>query len=156
MYWAVATTHPQAERKALDNLQRQGFLCYAPRGKGMRVHRGRKRPFVFYLFPRYVFVWIEQQWHSINGTFGISQVLTNERGVPSRLPSQWVDTMRAQEKDGVIVLPQERYRIGQPVQITGGLFTGLVGLYQGMSSRQREIVLLSALGKVELAAGDLI
>ena len=74
---------------------------------------------------------------------------------PSRLPGEWVDKMKAKEQNGVIVLPKERYRIGERVQITDGLFQGQFGLYQGMTSRQREVVLLGALGKVELASGDL-
>lgn len=154
MYWAVASTHPQAERKALDNLRRQGFVCYAPRSKELAIRAGRKVPVIRYLFPRYVFILIVRQWWAIQSTFGITKLIINN-DAPCRLPGGWVEAMQAQEKDGVVVLPKDRYAIGQPVYITGGLFQGYTGLYQGMTSRQREVVLLGTLGRVELAAGDL-
>jgi hypothetical protein len=42
-----------------------------------------------------------------------------------------------------------------PVRITKGLLCGLSGLYAGMRGQERVAVLLSALGKVELAKGDI-
>ena len=155
MFWGVVVSQPQNERRALQHLRWQGFECYAPREKIVRVRRGRKINVVRYLFPRYLFVWIIDRWHDLSSTYGVSTVLMNGE-VPSRLPASWVDSMKAKEHNGFIVLPKDRYRIGQRVQITGGLFQGQYGLYNGMTSRQREVVLLGALGKVELASGDLL
>jgi len=155
MFWAVVVSQPQNEQRVLEHLRWQGFECYAPREKIVRVFRGRKRDVIRFLFPRYLFVWIVDQWHVLLGTFGVSKILMNGE-VPSRLPINWVDGMKAKERNGFVVLPKDRYRIGQRVQITGGLFQGQFGFYQGMTSRQREVVLLGTLGKVELASGDLL
>jgi transcriptional antiterminator RfaH len=154
VFWAVITTHPQCERRALRHLEWQGFKCYAPREKVIRVRRGRKVDHVRYLFPRYLFVWIVDQWHALLGTFGVSKILMNG-DVPSRLPDKWINGMRARELDGLITLPKDRFKIGEQVRVTGGLFEGHFGLYQGMTSRQREVILLGTLGRVELASGCL-
>ena len=62
--------------------------------------------------------------------------------------------MKRQEVKGLITLSKHRFKIGQRVEVTGGLFAGAHGMYQGMTSRQREVVILDALGaRVELASG---
>ena len=156
MFWSVVATHPQNESRATSHLQRQGFTCYAPREKFVMVRRGRKVDVVRYMFPRYVFVWVENQWHAISGTFGVSRVLTNECGMPSRLPEGWVETMMQQETEGFIQLPKNERRVGDTVTIASGVLAGWVGLYQGQTSKQREVVLLERLGRVELAVGCLL
>ena len=152
MYWSVVNTQPMAERRALWHLEWQGFKCYAPREKIIRIKRGRKVPAARWLFPRYVFVWIVDGWHDLFSTIGVSRVLMTGE-VPAKLPERWIKEMRAQEHNGLISLPKHRFRIGQQVQVTSGLLAGQKGLYQGMSSRQREVVLLESLGRVELASG---
>jgi transcription antitermination factor NusG len=61
--------------------------------------------------------------------------------------------MKAKEHNGLIELHRNRFLKGQKVQVTGGLFIGQRGIYQGTTPRQREIILLEALGRVELAPG---
>jgi len=153
MHWSVVQSQPASERRAIQHLERQGFTVYAPREKVVRVVRGRKVHEARWLFPRYVFVWIEHQWHAILSTFGVSNILMNgER--PAVLPHNWVTNMKQQEhRDGLIHLKKSRFTRGQQVKVVGGLLDGHHGIYQGMNSRQREIVLLDALGRVELAPG---
>jgi hypothetical protein len=78
-------------------------------------------------------------------------------GEPAKVPITWVDTMRGREDPrGYVQLPRERHRRGQRIQIAAGIFQGKFGFYQGMTSRQREVILLEALNvRVELASGDL-
>ena len=140
------------ERRALWHLTFQGFTTYAPREKVTRIIRGKKTTTSRYLFPRYLFVWIGDQWHRLFSTIGISRVLMTGQQ-PARLPDGWVETMRGTERNGLITLSKHRFKIGQPVQVTSGLLIGARGLYQGMTSRQREVVLLEALGTVELQPG---
>jgi transcription antitermination factor NusG len=107
------------------------------------------------MFPRYLFVWIEDQWRSLLGTSGVAAVLL-DCGKPAPLPANFVDGLKAKEnKNGCVYLPRYRYRKGQTVQITGGVFSGLFGMYQGSCSHDREVVLLNVLGRVELASSDL-
>jgi len=152
-YWSVVQSQPAQEPRALWHMTYQGFTTYAPKEKITRITRGKKRTHARFLFPRYVFVWITDTWHALFSTLGLTRVLMNGEQ-PARIPEGWVEYMRAQERNGLITLPKHRFLIGQKVTVGGGLFLGAKGLYQGMTSRDREIVLLEALGaRVELAPG---
>jgi len=151
VFWSVVQSHPACERKAITNIERQGFRCYAPREKITRIVRGRKVHGARWLFPRYLFVWIIDHWYALFGTFGVSSLIMNG-DKPAKLPEGWVEQLREREIGGLIVLNASRFKKGQRVQVTGGLFAGQRGLYQGMTSRQREVILLDALGRVELAS----
>jgi transcriptional antiterminator RfaH len=148
-------SQPQRERQVLLHLERQEFEYYAPlervRTRALRAGRSATRP----LFARYVFVVITSGWHRLLVTWGVSTVLMND-GVPSRVPTPFIKALRAQEKDGVIILDRPpRYKVGDQVTIQStGVFDGLNGLYLGQSSRMREQVLLTMLGRVELGIGD--
>ena len=151
-YWTVVQAQPMCERRALWHLDFQGFKTYAPREKITRVKRGRKVAAARWLFPRYIFVWVVDQWHELFSTIGISKVLmTGER--PAHLPERWITDMKSKERNGLITLPKHRFDIGQRVVVFSGPFAGQRGMYYGQGSRQREIVLLEALGRVELAPG---
>jgi transcriptional antiterminator RfaH len=152
MFWAVVNTQPLNEHRAITNIERQGFTCYAPREKIIRIVRGRKVHDARWLFPRYLFVWITDHWWQLFSTFGVNHMLMNG-DQPAHLPDGYVDQMKAREINGLIVLSKHRFHKGQDVHVTGGLFVGKHGIYQGMTSRQREVILLDALGRVELAPG---
>ena len=153
MYWSVIQSQPACERRALWHMTYQGFTTYAPRERITRIVRGKKVQCARWLFPRYVFVWITDHWHALFTTIGVTRVLLNGEQ-PARIPDGFVESMRAREHKGLITVPKHRFDIGQQVQVTGGLFAGARALYQGMTSQQREIILLEALGcRVELAPG---
>lgn len=154
MVWAVVHSHPMAERKALSHLERQGFTCYAPREKITYIVRSRKVSGSRWLFPRYLFVTVQDHWQRWFNTIGVSTVIMNGL-VPAKLPDGWIENMKAQEHHGLINLKKSRFKRGQHVQVTGGFLSGYRGIYQGQSSRQREIVLLEALGRVELSPDHL-
>jgi transcriptional antiterminator RfaH len=154
LFWSVVQSHPACEHRAITNIERQGYACYAPRERVTRVVRGRKVTEARWLFPRYLFVWIIDRWWSLFGTFGVSSVIMNG-DKPARIPNGWVEKMKAREVKGLIDLSQSEFTKGQRVQVTSGLFMGKHGIYQGQTSRQREVILLEALGRVELAPGML-
>lgn len=153
-YWAVVHTHPNAEAKALMHCERQGFTCYAPVERLTTVKRGRRVDIERHMFPRYMFVWIERKWHCLFGTIGISRVLMNG-DVPGAVRNGFVEKLMASEVDGAVTLPKASLTVGTRVRIEGGVLHGQWGLYQGMTAKHREIVLLEHLGKVELASGCL-
>jgi transcriptional antiterminator RfaH len=133
-------------------MERQGFTIYAPREKFVSVIRGRKVTGARWLFPRYLFVWIEDQWQRLFSTIGVATVLMNGEK-PAKVPEKFIHDMKAREVRGLIELKRSMFTKGQNVQVTGGLFVGQRGIYQGMTSKQREIILLEALGTIELAPG---
>lgn len=150
MSWSVACLTPNGERRALVNLEHQGFTSYAPR---CRVRRK-----VTALFPNYLFVLIEDAWRSLSGTRGVARVIMNgER--PGLLPEGYVEALREREgADGVIDIDEARFARGQTVRVEAGAFDGLTALYDAPSGLDRCYVLLNLLGRsvrVSVAEGAL-
>lgn len=148
-YWSVVQTQPFCERRAWRHLRNQHFECYLPLVRNMRVQKQRKTFSVSALFSRYLFVKIVDSWHSIKGTVGVSNIILAHDGKPACVQEKIISDLRAREdSNGFVQLPEkEEFEIGQRVRVVGGKFAGQIGLYDGMTSRQRERVLLSLLGQ---------
>ena len=157
-FWAAVQFHGQHERLALHCLGLAGFTTWCPRIRERRIICGRRAIVTPALFPGYVFVLIELQWHAIRRTPYVIRLIMNG-DMPAPVPDRVIDELRGRERNGVIALPEPppRLRPGAHVRVTGGPFRGHTGLCAGMAPRERVIVLLSLLGssaRVEMAAGD--
>lgn len=143
--WCVVVTKPNHEAIAAVNLQRQGFSYYYPRFKFQKS--GSHSPVVRPLFPRYMFVFIEEVWRSITGTRGISYVLMGEGG-PQTLPDSAIKKMKDREIGGLyqLVAPP-KFQPGEAVKATEGPLMGLPLIYEGMTSHERVRVLMDLLGR---------
>ena len=156
--WAAVQFHGQHERLALHCLGLAGFTTWLPRIRERRIICGRKAVVTPALFPGYLFVVIETQWHAIRRTpYVVRLIMHGDQ--PARVPDQIIDELRGREKNGVIALPEPppRLRAGARVKVVHGPFAGHLGLCAGMAPRERVIVLLSLLGaqqRVSMAAGD--
>jgi len=139
-FWSVVQTEPLHEHVVRLLLMRERFETYAPRIK----HRQR----IALLFPSYLFVRVIERWHPIRWTPGVVQLLmTGDQ--PARLCEHVVTSIRARERDGFVRLPKPpaTFKPGQRVRIVRGSFEGQFAIYQGMSGRERERVLLDLLGQ---------
>jgi transcriptional antiterminator RfaH len=107
------------------------------------------------LFPGYAFVLIELQWRSARWSPGVLRlVLDGDR--PARVPDEVIAELRGRERNGLIELSADPgFRRGDKVRITRGPLVGLEGLVEGLRPQQRIEILLAALGRVELAKGDI-
>src|SRR5262245_18434520 len=148
-YWAVVQCESQREHTARLLLMRARFETYMPRIK----HRGR----ISLLFPTYLFVRVVDKFYPIMWTPGVVHLLM-AGDQPAQLPEQVMTDIRKREVGGFIRLPKPmRLKPGARVRVLSGQFTGHVGLYDGMSGKERERVLLDLLGRsvrVELAPSD--
>ncbi len=143
MRWILVVTKVNQEPIAAENLKRQGYEPYWPRCKEVRLKKSYIRP----LFPRYMFVGIDQYWHSIRGTRGVSHILMDNEG-PQIVPEGIVKELRSREYHGLVNLESpERFGKGTPVKATEGPLQGLPLLYDGLSSHERCFVLLEILGR---------
>src|SRR5258706_8012290 len=145
MFWSVAITKPNNENRAEVNLARQGYLTYLPKylskiGKEIKVK---------ILFPRYIFVRIENQWHRINSTFGVSRILLNNESRPAIDPDKIIDNLKLKEDNkGLISLPDPpKFRQGEKVRVVNHSLSGYIGIYQGMRGCDRARILLEMLGQ---------
>jgi transcriptional antiterminator RfaH len=161
-YWSVAQTEAQREATAAEWLARAGFETYLPRIKITRrvvdrrnhaIIRSQIRP----LFPSYLFVHIVDRWWAIGNTIGVTQLLLSG-DQPAVLPDAEIHRIKALERSGLIRLPQAPgLRRGDRVRIGAGKFRDHIGIYDGMTGRDRARVLLAMLGRqvrVELAQAD--
>jgi transcription antitermination factor NusG len=150
--WWVVQTEANFEHVARLLLMRLGFTTYSPRIK----IRGR----VAWLFPTYLFVGAREQFYPILWTNRVVRLLmAGDR--PASVKGEIVTHIRKREVGGFVKLPlpNRRLKPGQQVRIISGSFQGQVGLYEGMSGRDRERVLLELLGQavpVELPASHIV
>ena len=73
--WYLIYTKPRQERYARENLERQGYEVYLPLIRDRRRRKGRYVETVDALFPRYLFIHLDQDtdnWSPIRSTFGVS------------------------------------------------------------------------------------
>jgi transcriptional antiterminator RfaH len=148
--WYVVQSQPNAENKAVVHLTRQGFMTYLPRYLKRRRHARRFDIVPAPLFPRYFFVTIDitvQRWRSICSTIGVAQLICNG-DVPAAVPDEVVTKLKAREDAaGFIRLEPRPFRLGEKIRILEGVFADCLGLYDGMTDRDRVTVLLDLLGR---------
>jgi transcription antitermination factor NusG len=138
-YWAVVQTEAQREPVTRLLLMRLGFETYTPR---IRIKQR-----IGLLFPTYVFVRVVDRWYPIRWTEHVVRLLM-AGDKPAQLKDEIMAEIRKREVGGFVKLPvQRRLKPGQKVSIIAGSFAGHIGLYAGMSSRERERVLLELLGQ---------
>jgi transcription antitermination factor NusG len=150
MSWAVVQTEAQREHAVRLLLMRSQYETYFPRIKS----HGRIAP----LFPSYLFVrLISRQWYAVMWTPHVIRLLmAGDR--PAQLSEDVVNQIRKREHNGIVKLPNRQFRKGQKVQITRGSFKGYIGLYEGISGKDRQRILLELLGQtvpVELSEKDI-
>ncbi len=155
-HWACAQLHAQRERLALHCLQIAGFTTYLPRIAERCVTRGRMTDAVRPLFPTYCFVWVVDHWWSAIHCPGVIRLIMDGTQ-PARVSDSIISELRAREKGGYILPKPPGLQRGDRVHVTGGVFNGLDGLYDGMVPRDRIKILLTILGAartVELPFDD--
>jgi transcription antitermination factor NusG len=145
-FWGVVRSLPKREAFAAERLRMDhGFEVFLPLVQTRRASAP--------LFPGYLFVRIVERWRATNCTLGVL-CLVRTGDCPARCPDHEIDSLKAMiDGHGYIKLPdrlsapvKRTISIGSKVKITSGPFGGWVGLYAGMTTRERELVLLNVLG----------
>ena len=149
--WFVVHTHVRAENKAFAQLTRQRFPAYLPRYLKRRHHARRWEWVAAPLFPRYLFVALDlarDRWRAVHSTFGVRElVCAGDHPLP--VPAEVVEGIRAcEDEHGFVAINSDSpFRKGDPVRVTDGAFTGIVGLFERESDEERVVVLLDLLGR---------
>lgn len=148
--WYLVYTKPRQERTARSNLDRQGYDVYLPLVRKATRRHGRRVTGVVPLFPRYLFVRLDQttdNWGPIRSTLGVASMVRFGQE-PARAPDDLVAYLHAREDEqGVQDLPVEEFRPGTKVRIAEGAFMGYEGIYLARSGRERVVVLLQLCGR---------
>jgi transcriptional antiterminator RfaH len=145
-FWGVVRSLPKREVFAAERLRMDhGYEVFLPLVQTKRASAP--------LFYSYFFCRIVEQWRSINSTFGVL-CLVRVGDCPARCPDHEIDSLKAMlDGHGFISLPdrpstpvKRKIAIGAKVRIASGPFGGMSGLYAGMSTKDRERILLTLLG----------
>jgi transcriptional antiterminator RfaH len=147
--WYLAQVRPNAGHIAERNLVRQGFQIFAPTQQETRRQRGRfvttDRP----LFPGYLFIAGDPEgvrWRAINGTYGVSKLVTFGESVPAPVPSDLINgLMERCDMEGRL-LPPQALNIGDHVHVLSGPFAQFIATVEQIAPNRRVWVLLDLLG----------
>ena len=151
MCWYVIHTKPRQEQRALANLIQQGYQCFLPMLTLEKLKRGRLHLVEEPLFPRYLFIYLDnsrhgQNWAPIRSTIGISS-LVSFGNTPAKIDVGLIALLQAQQ-DGLAVAPERLFHQGQVLLVSDGPFAGLEAIYQMQSGENRAMVLIELMGKV--------
>lgn len=149
--WFVVQTQPNAERKALAHLIRQGFHAYLPCYRKTRRHARRTETVAAPLFPRYMFVSIDvtsQRWRSLRSTVGVSRLVCNGE-TPAPVPPGIVEALRLREgENGLIDIGRgPTFAPGDKIRVRDGAFADCLGIFESTTDSERVLILLDLLGR---------
>lgn len=150
--WYLIYTKPLGEATARAHLARQGFEVYFPRVLQRIRRAGRWIEQVSPLFPRYLFVGLDEQRQAlapVRSTVGVAGVVkfgaqftTVPESVLQELRS------RADPDSGMHRLQQPAQLVqGAAVRIDSGPFSGLEAAFEREVGTDRVMVLLNVLGQ---------
>ena len=149
--WYVVQVRAHAETKAQIHLTRQGFETYVPRYLKRRRHARRTDTVAAPLYPAYMFVRFDpsiHQWRSIHSTVGVARLVCNG-DVPAALDQAIIEDLKSREDaQGFIHLERRpQFATHDKVRVREGVLSDCLGLVEGMSDRDRVVILLDMLGR---------
>jgi transcriptional antiterminator RfaH len=150
--WYLVHTKPASERLAEAQLQRQGYEVYLPRALRTVRHRGRWLERIVALFPRYLFLRLNEGTQALNPvrcTRGVAGVV-RFGSLYTVVPESVIDELRAHAdpQSGLHRLMRATpLNKGAPVTVNGGPFSGLSGIFLRVAGADRVVVLLRLLGQ---------
>ena len=153
--WIVVTTHPQKERFAAENLNRQQFVGYCPMLLKCIRHARRSELVLRPMFPGHVIAGMHadaQRWQPMRSTPGVSTIVRSGELLVF-LRAGFVEALQACEVDGKVVAPAPTGDIGQQVVESGTNYGAQIAAMLEMSERERLLALIGLLGPAADACG---
>ena len=146
--WVLVYTKAKEEKKAKENLARQGFKTFLPLIAATNKNRESKS--LVPVFPRYVFAQINLEidnWNSINSTYGVSHIVMFSDEL-SAIPNSIIQSIQKKldqaglYKEHVSIVD---YQKGDPLSIKEGQFAGIDAIFLSKRSKDRVRLLLKLL-----------
>ena len=140
--WYLIHTKPKQESIAKDNLERQNYSVYLPMLIIRRKRRGRSVRVTEAMFPRYLFIHLDDStddWAPIRSTIGVSEMVRFGI-IPAKISEEMVAAIKRRENDeGIHELQASDFEEGQEVRITEGPFEGYEAIFKAKSGQQRAV-----------------
>ena len=160
IHWYLIHTKPRQERRALENLERQGYPCYLPMFPVQKIRRAKLTTVDESLFPRYLFIQLDigpqgLDWGPIRSTMGVSRLV--RFGVEAAKVDQRIIDFLREHENTFRTAPAEHFTPGERLAVLDGPFAGLEAVFQITDGEKRVIVLIEMLArqvKVAVAPGS--
>lgn len=137
--WYLLFSKPRQEIRAQMNLIQQGYSVFLPTLLAEKIVSGRKVEGQEPLFPRYLFIRLDDvhsNWLPVRSTLGVAQVVRFGDKY-CRVPEGLVQGLMGAEQQRRNLLS-----VGDAVRVTEGPFKGLEGIYHQADGSQRVLVLM--------------
>jgi transcriptional antiterminator RfaH len=116
-----------------------------------RRHARRTETVAAPLYPSYLFVRFNSlihRWRSIHSTIGVVRLVCNG-DVPCAMDPEIIENLKARENaQGFVQLHHHpKFALHDKVRVSEGVFADCLGLVEGVSDRDRVVILLNMLGR---------
>lgn len=127
-FWYAVYTNPRAEKKVLEQLEKQHIKAYLPLQKSLKQWSDRKKWVDEPLFKSYLFVYVsEREYLQVLRTYGVVRFITFERkAVP--VPAEqikWIRMLLSEQFELFII--EQHFDPGDMVEVTSGPMKGMMG-----------------------------
>jgi len=148
--WYLVHTKPRQERRALENLERQGYPCYLPMFPVQKIRRRKLTTVDESLFPRYLFIQLDigpqgLDWGPIRSTMGVNRLV--RFGVEAAKVDQRIIDFLREHESTFRAAPAEHFTPGERLSVVDGPFAGLEAVFQITNGEKRVIVLIEMLSR---------
>jgi transcriptional antiterminator RfaH len=153
--WYAIYCKPREDERAELHLTQQGFDVFRPKQRVRRRRRGGVAVVIESLFPRYLFVCLDdanEDWAPIRSTRGV-EGLVRFGGRTPPVPSSVVDWLQSHcDEYGCVPDPAPDYQKGDRLVVKDGLFAGYEGLFYGRRAEDRVTLLLTMMAQPQKVA----
>ncbi len=140
--WYLIKTKPRQESVAIKNLENQEYCTYCPIAKIDNKYVA--------LFPGYIFIQLDQKsqnWAPINSTKGVSNFVRFGLNF-AKVPDNVIEFIKANQITTIEKLKKlNKFKPGDKVQITEGVFKNCVAIFKSFKSDERVILLMNLVGQ---------
>jgi len=160
--WYVIASQSQAERRALDHLQQQGYEAFLPLRTVRRCHHHVWRTLEVPLFAGYLFTQFDahrEPWRPILSTLGVYALLRRSDGTPDPVARGVVEALQAVQALAATQQPKtSQWAPGDAVAVANGAFSGHPAVVLEVEPNTVAIAILAfgALHRVTLRADRIV
>ena len=141
-HWYLVKTKSKQEDIAILNLENQNFHVYCPSA----LIRNKN----VVLFPGYIFIQLDkstQNWSPIRSTKGVLHFVRFGLSY-AKIPDNIIEFIKTNQLNTAEKLKNiNKFKSGDKVQITDGVFKNCIAIFKSYKSDERVILLMNLLGQ---------
>lgn len=143
--WYVLQCWARKESAIATQLESQGFECFLPKYKSLRIWSDRKKEVLQPLFPGYVFCRFDYpQRRPIVVTPGVLQIVGYGR-IPTPVADHEIEALQAAVAADVPSQPWPYLEVGERVRIHTGKLSGIEGILTNLKGNHRVVLSVTLL-----------